>query len=31
MERRCEINLDDGDELVKFIKEQFGRKPGGWP
>jgi hypothetical protein len=30
MDRRCEIKLD-GDELVKYIKGAFGRKPGGRP
>ena len=30
MERRCEISLDDGAELVKYIKGAFGRKPGYW-
>jgi len=31
MERRCEISLDDGAELVKYIKGAFGRKPRGRP
>jgi hypothetical protein len=29
-ERRCDISLE-GPKLLKFIKEAFGRKPGGRP
>jgi hypothetical protein len=29
-ERRCDISLE-GSKLLKFIKEAFGRKPGGRP